>query len=435
MSILHENTSKGKQNLAKIHETPCGAASEVGLLTISPTPEHGPQGVLNSALGDVGAGRSGRKGSQAYQYFKTHCPSIALYSKCEDGCLVDCAHQTSAGICRLQDVPGSSADQVRQLLDRVDAAHESRKSPRLESTEDKWPHASPFSSVRACQKGSWMLWTYNKQRKELKARQYKCDSWRHEGECSRRRNQQDFARICQAIDDRGVDKCTYVVLTVNRKDFRDPVSAYLEWKSCWAKLRKRLVREYGKLEYVMTMERHRDGFPHGNLIIYNQGIYDAAKGYHDAKSRHADLRTTEKETRLSPHVTASGFGKIFWMDPIRSSSEIAAYIMKIVGEVAKEEQLPINAPRHFRRIRSSNGFLPKTYKQLRREALNLEEEVTGIRPVIGGMWMTPKAIDVKATKEMLDDMFHEEIRKESVYKECVLVETSRGVLTQRQGSG
>lgn len=141
----------------------------------------------------------------------------------------------------------------------------------------------------------------------------------------------------------------YCVLTFARDSFDgDYARAYRGMLHSWAQLRKRFVRQWGKIEYVCVAERHQDGWPHVNLLIRNERLAAACAdgGWKRVRSRW-----------LEPAAKACGFGFRTWIEPQRSEA-IATYLVKLAGEMGKQSQVPLDAPRHFRRLRGSRGFLP-----------------------------------------------------------------------------
>ena len=61
---------------------------------------------------------------------------------------------------------------------------------------------------------------------------------------------------------------------------------------------------------------------------------------------------------LEPNARACGFGMRTWLEPVRDEGAMAAYTVKLAGEMGKACQVPLNAPRHYRRLRASHGLLP-----------------------------------------------------------------------------
>jgi len=214
--------------------------------------------------------------------------------------------------------------------------------------------------IRACQEGAWTLSLHRRDDPEDKLLvRFRCRSWRHEGDCRRWKGAQDFARIRQGLSARKTGK-VYAVLTLDQRKYNgDLWAAYRGLLTRWASLRKRMTRAFGKVEYVCLVEQHRNGFPHLNLIIVNERLAAACAG------------TGWKSVRrgwLEPNAVACGFGFRTWIEPVRDEEAIAGYAVKLLGhqevvdEVSKTLQVPTKAPKHFRRLRASRGFLPPPYK-------------------------------------------------------------------------
>jgi len=208
--------------------------------------------------------------------------------------------------------------------------------------------------VSECECGGWHLEIWKKTDHSTRKRiPFRCRSWRHEGSCRLWKGAQDFARIRTAIESR--DFWLHAVLTFPR---RTPTPTAKTFRSCldhWAKLRKRLTREHGPLDYIQTWEVHKDGFPHLHLAVSNIELYSLC-----IKSPKQNWRSY-----LEPHAVASGFGYIGWLEPLRNKAAMAGYLVKLARELTgggKDYQVPVNAPRHFRRIRASRGLLPPPLK-------------------------------------------------------------------------
>lgn len=124
----------------------------------------------------------------------------------------------------------------------------------------------------------------------------------------------------------------------------------------WASFRKRLVRAWGKTAYVQTWERHQKGGAHVNVIVGNAEIHKRCRdgGWREFRKRWA-----------IPNAVECGFGPVLWVEPVRSVSEMAGYLVKLARELTGADlknQIPTDAPAHFRRIRASRGLLPKPIK-------------------------------------------------------------------------
>lgn len=211
-----------------------------------------------------------------------------------------------------------------------------------------------MKSVKACCDKEWHLLIRMEKDGELVEKHvpWECRSWRHEGECRMWKASQDFARLAQAIKDGG--PWTYVVLTFAQSDWPDKFAQYKSGLSIWAKLRKRISREWGKFKYIQTWERHLEGGAHVNVVIDNVDIYNSAI---------EDFRTFRNW--LEPNAVEVGFGFRTWVEPVIGDDGMAGYLTKLAIELTGAEgksQVPIDAPPHFRRIRSSKGTIPRKAK-------------------------------------------------------------------------
>jgi len=124
----------------------------------------------------------------------------------------------------------------------------------------------------------------------------------------------------------------------------------------WSRLRKRIIHEFGPIQYIQTWEVHKSGVPHVNVVISNQSIFESARW---------NLRALKRDW-LEPAVVGSGFGKISYMRPIYDKSGMAGYLTKLCRELTGatvKDQVPVNAPPHFRRLRASRGLLAPRHKQ------------------------------------------------------------------------
>jgi hypothetical protein len=181
---------------------------------------------------------------------------------------------------------------------------------------------------------------------------------------------EDRQRIVDALAARQPDGFVYLVLTFDQRRITqyggDLFSTYRGLLGCWAKLRKRIIREWGKIEYVAVVEQHRSGWPHVNVLIYNERLAAECRASEQVQKRDGVLILEGyKRVRarwLRRHAVASGFGPITYLEPMKDQRGMAGYLVKLAdqlsGEVSKDSQVPVLAPRHFRRLRASRGFLP-----------------------------------------------------------------------------
>lgn len=213
---------------------------------------------------------------------------------------------------------------------------------------------SMLKSVDACECGRWHLQVWSKLDPTQHSRiAYKCRSWRHPGPCRLWRGAQDFIRVRDAVKKRG--DWVYCVLTYAQRDWASPGALFKAGIRHWSALRKRLCRRYGKLAYIQTWEAHKSGWPHVNVLIGNPDFH--------AESL-SDWRRVRKRV-LIPAAVACGFGPIAWLECMRDSTSIAGYLTKLARELTGstvKNQVPIEAPPHFRRLRASQGLLPRPLK-------------------------------------------------------------------------
>lgn len=119
-----------------------------------------------------------------------------------------------------------------------------------------------------------------------------------------------------------------------------------------------------QLQYVVLAEQHRDGWPHVNILIHLKKFQAAAEKNWKLLRR-----------KVAKHAQAVGFGKVIWLDTVKNQEAMAAYFVKLCGEVSKMNQAPMVAPLKFRRIRSSRDLLPPVNKDTEWTGELMEMEV------------------------------------------------------------
>lgn len=309
--------------------------------------------------------------------------------------------------------------------DRDDAAHEGRKAGHAPSQyKDKSPRTPPQAPDVAQQEAEkrkrerrvarakylppvvpkhvthcydrgardWWIYTWKVGNPNAKTRiPYRCNSWRCE-HCAEHEAAVLFARIkeaCAPLDETGF---CFFVLTLDRdgkfsgKPWETAEQAFRELGSMTSKFLKRLRRFAAKQgwtpirsQWVATVEAHKSGWPHVNLLIYSPELADWLKnekndrvslGFGKRESILLGIESTPGRFHGGPIFTAaveSGWG-------VQSTAEgglrggkdaIAGYMAKVAGsadrvagEIAKVTQRPLAAPERFRRLRSGVGFLP-----------------------------------------------------------------------------
>lgn len=251
----------------------------------------------------------------------------------------------------------------------------------------------PLKYIDACARNAWHLhlWGWDQKTGEVvweKRANFKCQSWRHAGDCRRWRAAQNFARVSQALQDKRPRDVLYLVFTLDREKWKDRWEAFDELSARWRPLAKAIARQYATEgtyrqrkekdhrtqrfvpkvpPWVGTVEVHRSGWPHLNVVMVAPRLADALD--EDPKGTLEWLKRA---------ASRCGFGWRCSIERASSKRALAGYIVKVageietaakpnatgrlVGEVIKLSQLPVDAKRHFRRLRSAKGFLPPPIK-------------------------------------------------------------------------
>lgn len=277
--------------------------------------------------------------------------------------------------------------------------------------------------VRACQHSPsalerWFIYVWSRASSEKKLRvPYCCNSWRCET-CRRHEASVSFARIKQACAPLDPSGWVFLVLTLDRdgyyggKPWVSPAAAYDALGKMTRATLDRIGRAWGpdtKLEgkkrrrarrtvgnrWFSTVEAHRSGWPHVNLVVWcpelasllrrdrdqrmaDPEVADAVALAQDAWKRREPVpesvravarRATLIGDELREITTAAGWGLQSTADARSDIETLIGYTVKLaalhdsaIGEVAKVTQLPMNARERFRRLRSGKGFLPPRHK-------------------------------------------------------------------------
>lgn len=276
-------------------------------------------------------------------------------------------------------VPGNPAADER-LAEKLDRRINPKTGRRF-TTRDL-----PARAGKAChhchELGSrdWWLWTWKTGGGVLKQRRpYRCGSYR----CPVCRVQDAhvaFARISEAS--KGLDPLgwCFLVATIDRhgtysgKPWKNQDEAFKGLQKLGQEFMRSLRRWFRSMgweplraSWVSTTECHRSGWPHQNWLIWHPQLaawldeQRAANEREGITGRDAILVCRE----LADVVTRAGFGIQSTAERAKSPEALASYIVKLsgeadklVGEVTKLCQVPVNAPVRFRRLRSGKGFLP-----------------------------------------------------------------------------
>jgi len=231
--------------------------------------------------------------------------------------------------------------------------------------------------VRACQHSAhrnerWFIWTWPIERSGVQTRvPYSCNSWRCPGECARHEAAVTFARIKEAVsrDLYQPDGWVWMVLTLDRDGYYSGnpwvscTQAYRQLSTMSRKFLKRVRRAYGGepgSAWLAVVEAHRTGWPHINVMFYSPEL---ARELRAEKEAYLATGSTDREAallhgELLRHAEETGWGRQSIAEAVKDREALASYLVKLVGEVAKVTQSPVNAPVRFRRLRSGKGFLP-----------------------------------------------------------------------------
>lgn len=180
---------------------------------------------------------------------------------------------------------------------------------------------------------------------------------------------EDFRRIEVAATSR--PDWYYAVLTLDPKNHRSTADAYRDASDLWRdRLLERLRAEYGRVEYLVTVEQHLKGMPHWNVLMRSEAMLDHVRAlgweWRDVESKAGVQRVkfyfwrTRVLAKLAP---ACGWGERVWGAPVVDRTSMALYFAKIVGEFCRAadktgDQRPVAAPLGTRRLRASSKLLP-----------------------------------------------------------------------------
>ncbi len=276
---------------------------------------------------------------------------------------------------------------------------------------DPGPHAPRY--VQACYRSLWTLWTWPKfSPRDREKRCARCFSWRHEGPCQRSKAAQDYSRLRETLEPLPRERLSYAVLTLDPsawtgagwigpaakrrpdavRDLGAIARTYVQLCANWTQLIKRLRARFGLLEYVATVECHRSGWPHMNVVLYaresKSTLAAALLAAHEALPTYSRKAAGREAARrvFGDLLVLSGFGPIAFIEPAKpldadGGDPLAGYMAKLaamvqtpfegkqagglvdsiegrtVAEIVKFSQVPYDAPPSFRRLRASKGFL------------------------------------------------------------------------------
>ncbi len=248
------------------------------------------------------------------------------------------------------------------------------------------PGRARFRSIDACEQEAWTLATWRKDGAgEPLLSPLLCGSWRCR-RCGKWRGAVDWSRVAKGVQSR--PWWIYLVVTFDPAECADRWTAFRRAGELWDhRLRRSIERQLAgfagtlfgpredPLEYVQTWERHRNGWPHANVMLSSQRLQALVEAWGIEQRPHGKTGRVcrfPKRWRkwIRERAMAAGFGSSIWVEVIDTADggdAMANYLLKLAVELTgasskKGDQSPVNAPRHFRRIRSSRGLLPSPAK-------------------------------------------------------------------------
>lgn len=224
----------------------------------------------------------------------------------------------------------------------------------------------------------WRFWSWRRDGGGSPTRHVaRCRSWRCQGECSKSLWAEDWHRIHGALEPYPVESISYLVLTLDwdghfsRKPWADLSEAYRALSSMTrnflASLKRLAAREgwdWHPSHWVGTVESHKSGRPHLNLLIVSRGLAAHLR----AERERTGLPFPWFRGAILEAAEGAGWGRKSAGADARDVKALAGYLAKLAGgdkgagEIAKLTQAPLASPPKTRRLRSGRGFLPPAMK-------------------------------------------------------------------------
>lgn len=277
-------------------------------------------------------------------------------------------------------------DKSPETETRPDRAGRLRRAQAL--PPDAWeglPRYVQSCAANAHRKRPYFLWVWDPANPNKKTRiPYYCNSWRCPY-CQYHESHVLFTRVQEAFELFDPKDVVFLVLTLDPREHRRGKTqlgeVYREFTERAEKYVKRLRRWMARLglapfenEWVSTIEAHKSGIPHINFMIHSPDLAALLRADFDARravgegSKEAALLRGE----MLRHAVECGFGWRSTAEALRLGpnerggiAKLAGYITKLAGkahathgELAKLSQVPLMAPKNFRRLRSGRRFLP-----------------------------------------------------------------------------
>lgn len=234
--------------------------------------------------------------------------------------------------------------------------------------------------VQACLTNSWTILSVSTTGKVGRF-PFRCSSRR----CPRCRphwGQRAYQRIYEALSRVDVSNVVFAVFTLDQRGrygghkFRDAEHAMhaFPWQGFLRRLKYWAAKKGHRVGYVATVEVHKSGWPHLNVLFYCEPLADVCRAYDAEREKFGrEIEDMPAHHLLGRMALAAGFGPMCTFEMVRTIELAAGYISKVakgtqgfreVGvdvaakEATKASQDPVDAPSHFRTLRSSRRFLP-----------------------------------------------------------------------------
>jgi len=220
---------------------------------------------------------------------------------------------------------------------------------------EKYPHY-----IRKCIRNGYSFKVTDKVTGKVKFVVAGCGSWRCPL-CNRKAGAKDYMRLLSAFKARDINNAVALTVTLNQSnEQKRRITAKKSYDVLTDKIKaliKSLRKQYGNIEYVYCVESHQSGWGHANLTAFNKEMADDARLSGDMIS----------PPWLKNHIKKTKLGAVY-SKIVYSYEGLAGYTIKTaygdsltgqISEMNKTSQLPIKAPKGFRRIKTSVRFWSK----------------------------------------------------------------------------
>mgnify|MGYP000470266018 CR=1 FL=1 len=215
-------------------------------------------------------------------------------------------------------------------------------------------------------------------------------------------------RIMNEIESTPEHKIWYFwTLTLLGKDHKGLNHSLQIWRDKWSKLRKRIVRDLGKLRFVRVFEMHKDGTLHIHMLT--------DKAYKDLKTIAATDKQSERHesAKLTKHLNDLDLGYIHDIKTIETENEeengiarnVSAYVVKYLTKDVQEFVRVIlrKSKTRMRIIQTSH----KWYNDTKKDAELTWKQESLYRSEYLAMESYKDAIDLSTDTVITIDDFHE----------------------------